>query len=199
MCTFGLVCGDCNEMQSGRDPWKDLVAQRKRWTDDLKCWVVVTSGLSRRTIAAEEKRGGWTSSGRRRGYMGWRGGRAQGSRTGGRVEVGLAGTLEQRVAVCSRGLRQGKGDNNGVLSVPKSKPNRRGAAQRPPSSVAKEAVEAAATTTGQTSRGRACAEWAEREDRGSAVAVVGALADHHQYAGQGSRETASFSPAIWRG
>jgi hypothetical protein len=86
-----------------------------------------------------------------------------------------------------------------VLSVPKSKPNRRGAAQRPPSSVAKEAVEAAATTTGQTSRGRACAEWAEREDRGSAVAVVGALADHHQYAGQGSRETASFSPAIWRG
>lgn len=99
--------------------------------------------------------------------------------------------------MCSRGVRQGKGDNNGVLSVPKSKPNRRGEAQRLPSSVAKEAVEAAATTTtGQASRGRACAEWAEREDRGSAV--VGALADH-QYAGQGSRETASFSPAIWRG
>lgn len=141
MCTFGLVCGDCNEMQSkyeirGKISWRGESDGRKR---DLKLAVVVTNGLSRRTMA-EEKRG-WTSSGRRARVYGVE--RARRERTGpaNGWKLGYPPSRGVRTACRKQGpaARQGSeicGQSQRRALRPKSKPN------LPGRSVAKEAVEA---------------------------------------------------------
>jgi hypothetical protein len=99
--------------------------------------VVVTKGLSRRTMAEEKK--GWTSSGRRARVYGVERARRErtGPANGWKLGYPPSRALEQRVA--SRGQRQGseicgQGQRRGLRL--KSKPN------LPGRSVAKEAVEA---------------------------------------------------------
>jgi hypothetical protein len=138
----------------GKISWRGESDGRKR---DLKWAVVVTNGLSRRTMA-EEKRG-WTSSGRGRGYMGWDGvERARKERTGPangwKLGYPPSRALEQRVA--SRGQRQGSeicGQGQRRALRLKSKPICRGAAWQRKRSRRRRTM----------SRGCSCAEWAAIE------------------------------------
>ena len=87
-----------------------------------------------------------------------------------------------------------------MLSVPKSKPNGRGAGSACSQQRGKGSGRGDDRAGRTTSRGRACAEWQSERIGGRQWEEhwqLLALADN-QYAGQGSRETASFSPAIWR-